>query len=157
MYPCVVFAPADTLPLPPTPSPSPPSHIVTPPHTHTHSCLTLYVYTHILTPPSHPHSLPPKGISKGTKDRYFLSPGGRVLRTRAEAEAKAWGRTHSRQQQQVGVAGWLAGGWRTVPSRTSTPSHPSYPSSVLSPPIPQAGIHTTRLCPWLAELYSTAL
>jgi hypothetical protein len=30
------------------------------------------------------------GVSKGTKDRYYLTPEGRVLRSRAEAETRAW-------------------------------------------------------------------
>lgn len=30
------------------------------------------------------------GISQGNKDRYFLSPDGKVVRTRAEAERRAW-------------------------------------------------------------------
>lgn len=36
------------------------------------------------------------GVSQGSKDRYFLSPEGKCIRTRAEAEKLAWTVSRSR-------------------------------------------------------------
>jgi len=67
----------------------PPHPLTPPPHIRTHTSLpapSLPPFVHQYYTASLPSCA---GVSQGTKDRYYLGPDGRVLRTRMEAERKA--------------------------------------------------------------------